>query len=83
MWFRPLSITLIVKRTRTSWTIAIRFISTNKEREGGRKLILLLRDNITVASRVSKRHPFRLSYYCEMIGEMNGLSHEPPIKNRV
>lgn len=29
MWFKPLSITLVVKRTRTGWQVSIRVQFTN------------------------------------------------------
>jgi len=31
MWFRPLSITLVVKRTRTGWQVSIRVQFTNQD----------------------------------------------------
>jgi hypothetical protein len=42
MWYLPLSFTLEMKKTRTSWYLVIRVHFIHQEREGGRKLILLL-----------------------------------------
>lgn len=49
MWYLPLSITLEMKKTKTGWQVTHRVHFIHQEREGGRKLILLLQEQYMIS----------------------------------
>jgi hypothetical protein len=49
MWYLPLSITLETKKTGAKWYLVIRDHFIHQEREGGRKLILLLQQQYMIS----------------------------------
>ncbi len=61
MWFRPLSITLVVKRTRTGWQVSIRVQFTNQD-WGRAKSSSLLQDQYSN----SRPSPLLLQYLLDI-----------------